>query len=155
MSGTIDTPTNVAGDNKRSLEMNAKPYKSTPMPTSTPWGAPDFCEQIAPGWWRVNTPGHGGFLLSPERLADIPEHHLEATFGGQGFHGVFEEDCDWCVPVLAFEDEYRAHCEREGDTAQDIERVIQAAADTLRDWLLRNAMVSDEQRSYGPQGAAA
>jgi hypothetical protein len=149
-------PTNTAGDNTRSLKMNAKPYQSTPMPTSTPWGAPDFCEQIAPGWWRVETPSHGGFLLSPERLADIPQQHLDATFGMNGQHGVFEEDCDWCVPVLAFQDEYRAYCEREGDTAEHIDRVIQAAHDTLNNWLMKDwmerieAFPTDESRSYGP-----
>ena len=133
--------------------MNAKPYKSTPMPTSTPWGAPDFCEQIAPGWWRVNTPGHGGFLLSPERLAAIPELALEHSFNGAGFHGVFEEDCDWCIPVLAFQADYRAYLEREGEPAERADEIIGIAKATLDYSILRDS--TETYDSLFTQGATA
>lgn len=87
-------------------------YSPTSRPANSPWGYPDMIEEIAPGWWRVYTPSHGGYILSMERVLGIPSEFLKASFGGAGKDGYFEEDCDWCIPVLVFQDEFKAWCEK-------------------------------------------
>jgi hypothetical protein len=39
----------------------------------TPWGTADSVEDVAPGIVFASTPGHGGFKLSPERNAVVPD----------------------------------------------------------------------------------
>lgn len=68
----------------------------------SPWGAPDNVEVIAPGVTRIDTPSHGGYHLSSDRLAALPKALRSLpTFAGTGW---YEEDCDWIIPVLAFPD---------------------------------------------------
>lgn len=74
-------------------------YSPSPRPTFSPWGSPDNAEQLIPGIWSVDTPSHGGFLLSEQRQAAMP-----AALARPG--GVYEEDCDWALVVLAFEGEF-------------------------------------------------
>lgn len=88
--------------------MSNTTFARSPAPTGCPWGNIDEAAEIAPGWWSVNTPSHGGFVLSAERLAAIPAAHLAASFGRQGERGYFEEDCDWCIVAEAFPEEWRA-----------------------------------------------
>ena len=38
------------------------------MTTHTPWGRPDSSKEIAPGITRYDTPSHGGYYVSPERV---------------------------------------------------------------------------------------
>ena len=65
------------------------------MGTSTPWGMADSSEKIARGIVSYSTPSHGGFHLSPIRQAEMPEAlKIES--------GWYEEDCDWCLVVVAF-----------------------------------------------------
>jgi hypothetical protein len=74
-------------------------------PLTTPWGHPDTVKEIAPGIIRYDTPSHGGYWLSPERLATMPKCLQEfIPFGGPqtGPGRWFEEDCDWSVVCLAF-----------------------------------------------------
>jgi hypothetical protein len=67
---------------------------------NSPWGKPDTIEVIAPGIQRLHTPRHGGFHLSPERLAEMPlALRSIPTFQP---HPWFEEDCDWILVVLSF-----------------------------------------------------
>lgn len=70
------------------------------MKTNTPWGFSQDSHTIAPGIVRHDTPSHGGYSLSPDRLAEMPAA-LRAfpPFAGEGW---YEEDCDWAVVVLAF-----------------------------------------------------
>ena len=69
-------------------------------PTHTPWGIADSVTEIAPGIIRYDTPSHGGYWLSPERVAEMPKPLREFTpWAGPGW---FEEDCDWAVVALAF-----------------------------------------------------
>lgn len=77
-------------------------FKSTPEPKSSPWGKPDQVEEAAPGIWRVFTPGHGGFLLSPERMKAMP---IELRVNSYGGNNAFEEDCEWALVFAAFYDE--------------------------------------------------
>lgn len=73
------------------------PSLHTP-PTESLWGPIEHCETIAPGIYRVTTLSHGGYLLCDERLAQMPPalRHPEGH--------AFEEDCRWCLVVLAFPD---------------------------------------------------
>ena len=119
-----------------------KTYKPTPAPTHTPWGRPDQLREVAPGWWSVSTPSHGGFILSAERVADIPQPHIERSFNGQGAHGIFEEDCDWCIPVLAFRDEFIAHCRRSHADDPTGYAHLSAAEDTLNNWILQKEVTA-------------
>jgi len=67
---------------------------------TTPWGFADDVTQIAPGITCYNTPSHGGYLLSAERRAEMPEALRKIpTFAGGNW---YEEDCDWAIVALAF-----------------------------------------------------
>lgn len=72
-------------------------------PASSPWGPVQHGEQLAAGIWRVSTASHGGIWLSEDRLRELDEIMPEAypTFVGDARW--FEEDCDWCIPVIAFQ----------------------------------------------------
>jgi len=69
--------------------------------TMTPWGAPDTQTVIAEGIIAVTTPSHGGIWLSPEGLAEMPEHLRKCSFTKDNW---FEEDCSWCAVALAWPD---------------------------------------------------
>jgi hypothetical protein len=74
-------------------------FSATPQPVETLWGTPDEAEQILPGTWEVSTPSHGGFILSEERQAAMPESlRLDGT--------QYEEDVNWALVVLGFEAEF-------------------------------------------------
>lgn len=73
-------------------------------PDMTPWGKPDTVTKIAPGLTFYSTPSHGGYWLSPERVAEMPAPLRDFEPWG-AFHGpgrFYEEDCDWSVVCLAF-----------------------------------------------------
>jgi hypothetical protein len=74
-------------------------------PAETPWGHPDSVREIAPGIIHYETPSHGGFWLSPERVAEMPPC-LRAfkPFAGANW---YEEDCDWSIVALAFPQYFR------------------------------------------------
>jgi hypothetical protein len=70
------------------------------MTTSTPWGTPQTTTEIAPGIIAYTTASHGGYYLSPERVAEMPKPLSEfQPWAGPNF---YEEDCDWSVVALAF-----------------------------------------------------
>lgn len=78
-------------------------FDRTPRPKSSKWGQVDGATELAPGIWEVHTPGHGGIVLSLQRWNAMPHYMPRTTRYSEG--GQFEEDCDWCLPVLAFADE--------------------------------------------------
>jgi hypothetical protein len=84
----------------------------------TPWGESDSIEIIAPGVYLVTTPSHGGIKVETPILDRIPYEYKVVSFGGLGFHGWFEEDGDWCIPVLALPDLFT------GDRWKDAERTF-------------------------------
>lgn len=63
----------------------------------TPWGAAQLEYTIAPGILLYTTAGHGGFRISPQLQAKMPEHDRAEWF---------EEDCEWCRVVLAFPEHF-------------------------------------------------
>lgn len=77
------------------------------MDMDTPWGKADSVELIADGIYTVSTPSHGGILLLPERLAAMPNYMRRPLF--LDLYAAYEEDCDWCMPVIIFEKEFRAY----------------------------------------------
>lgn len=90
------------------------------------WGAPQQRHEIAPGILWVSTAGHGGIVLSDRRQAAMPEYMRVAE-------AVYEEDCDWCIPVLIFPAEVRAGWA--GAFANgDVEQTFKHAEETLRHW---------------------
>lgn len=76
-------------------------FAQTPRPTATPWGAIQQAEQLIPGIWSVSTASHGGMILSDERQAAMPN---ALQLPGPAYEG----DCDWSLPILAFENEFEA-----------------------------------------------
>lgn len=96
-------------------------FASSPAPAMTLWGAPDTTNERLPGLWHVTTPSHGGFVLSDERQAAMPDClRRDDPF--------YEEDVDWSLVVLAFADEFR----RAGDKLFDLE--FDLARQTARNW---------------------
>jgi hypothetical protein len=70
------------------------------MSRTTPWGAAQQTKQVAHGITRIDTASHGGYHLSAERLATMPEQLRRIEpFAGTGW---YEEDCDWSIVALAF-----------------------------------------------------
>ena len=73
----------------------------------SPWGTIQTVETIATGIRFVSTAGHGGFWLSPERVAQVrPEWRKYAArwSNGWGDHW-YEEDCAAYAVVATFPDE--------------------------------------------------
>ncbi|GGD82326.1 DUF7007 domain-containing protein [Croceicoccus mobilis] len=95
-------------------------YLPSPRPDDTIWGSIQQAEQIIPGVWSVSTSSHGGFILSDQRQAAMPE---ALSLPGPSY----EEDCDWALPVLAFEQEFRS-------APGTLKGWIELAHDTARCW---------------------
>lgn len=73
----------------------------------TPWGQPHGHISVAPGIDCYDTPSHGGFHLSPDRVAEMPAMLREhKTLAGDGW---YEEDCDWVFVVLSFPQHFDAN----------------------------------------------
>ena len=85
--------------------------------TTTPWGASDYQERIAPGIIFYGTPSHGGYHLSPTLQARMPEClRIES--------GWYEEDCDWARVPVAFPSSFPPE-------------VLPQARETLKNWAPR------------------
>ena len=96
-------------------------FASTPAPVTTLWDTPDMATQRLPGIWSVMTPSHGGFVLSDERQAAMPEALRLADI-------YYEQDVDWSLVIVAFEAEFAAL----KDPLFDVERNL--AHQTARHW---------------------
>lgn len=74
----------------------------TIYPQHTPWGAPHSRRIVVDGIVRYTTASHGGYWVSPERVASMPQglrptKHLDSDGGAW-----FEEDQEWAIVELAF-----------------------------------------------------
>ena len=56
----------------------------------TPWGMSDYHHQVSDGVDNYSTPKHGGFYVSHEKNAAIPELWRNEN-------GWYEEDCEWAI----------------------------------------------------------
>lgn len=103
--------------------LDTLPLPRTNCPVATPWGPAYDAIVHAGGIVSYHTASHGGICLTAARFADMPTPlragtaHLVAPSG----RAWFEEDCNWCIPVLAFPEAFLA------------EQVTQAEV-TLRHW---------------------
>jgi len=71
----------------------------------TPWGTPQTIKNVASGIIWYDTACHGGYHLSPERNALVPQALKESTWCQNGFEGWYEEDCDAEIVRTIFPDE--------------------------------------------------
>lgn len=79
-------------------------------PKETPWGPWHQIREIIPGVWRVATASHGGYWLTPVRLAEMPavlrqgpQDGKEKPFSLDDVRaGWFEEDVEAVRVVVAF-----------------------------------------------------
>jgi hypothetical protein len=112
------------------------------MEIDTPWGKPQTLDLVADGIFHVSTASHGGILVSPERLASMPDYMRKPLYGGR--FACYEEDCEWPMPVLVFEKDFRSFYEREGTKkAEDIFSIAKA--------ILKNWQPNIYERYYGIQ----
>ncbi|MBT3812433.1 MAG: hypothetical protein HON51_05605 [Gammaproteobacteria bacterium] len=95
----------------------------------TPWGISQNIETISRGIQFVDTTGHGGVKVSDELNKKIPNWVREGTFGKLGLDGWYEEDCDWCIPVIVFSKVFYAWANNKG---QDGEAYIAEAQRIFR-----------------------
>lgn len=73
---------------------------------STPWGPAQDAELIAEGIIRYDTPSHGGYHVSDERLAEMPAVlRVVKPYAGRGW---YEEDEDWQIVALAWPELFAA-----------------------------------------------
>lgn len=93
---------------------------------NTPWGALQGQTTVAKGIVSVWTGSHGGYRLSPEREAQIPEYMRK--------DGWYEEDCNWVIPCLVFQDEFRKYYDRENGVGSG-DRALEEAPDVLKHWM--------------------
>lgn len=100
------------------------------MDIETPWGKAQTIDRVTDGILIVSTASHGGILLTPERLATMPNDMRRPLYLER--YAPFEEDCDWCMPVLVFEAEFRAFYTKEGIKMAD--EIFSAAKQTLKHW---------------------
>lgn len=70
-----------------------------------PWGAPQSVKTFAPGIQYVETAGHGGFIISNERLAEMNPILCNCCFL-KSHPWAFEEDCAWCAVVLQWPEHF-------------------------------------------------
>jgi hypothetical protein len=69
----------------------------------TPWGQSQSVKEIGPGVLCVDTQGHGGYYVTPGKLAEAPAglRKITSPYSGGGW---YEEDCDWALVALMFPD---------------------------------------------------
>jgi hypothetical protein len=103
---------------------------------NTPWGAAQTADTIAEGITHVTTASHGGIHLSPDRNALVPDYmKRDGDFATQRRAGWYEEDCDWCIPVIVFEVLFTVYwLKREPDLEERAREMLQQAQDTFRAW---------------------
>lgn len=63
---------------------------------NTPWGKADMMVEYSDEVTFFATPSHGGFRVKGASLERIPSEYRETKYS-QGWHGWFEEDCDWAI----------------------------------------------------------
>jgi len=67
------------------------------------WGKVQHKEELAPGFWIVSTPSHGGMVICPALNALIPAEAKALANYSQASDGQYEEDCDWAIPFWFLE----------------------------------------------------
>jgi hypothetical protein len=96
----------------------------------TPWGDAQTIDAVGDGILDVTTASHGGIILDEKSTAAMPACMRSASFAGPS---AYEEDCDWCMPALVFEQKFRAFYE--GQRRSNIDAIFTRAKDMLRNCL--------------------
>jgi len=73
--------------------------------TRSPWGTVQQQYPLAEGIVRVHTAGHGGLVLSDDRLKAMPSKFKLNVYGKGRY---FEEDCEAALVILAFPSDFTA-----------------------------------------------
>lgn len=107
----------------------------------TPWGNSQNIEKISRGLEFVDTSEHGGIKVSDELNKKIPLWAKEGTYCKRGLTGWYEEDCDWCIPVIVFSKTFRAWAKEEGSDAYI------ACAHKM----FKTMFLSDRNKNKGPE----
>jgi len=79
--------------------MTTTTYNTPVVGSSSTWGKIQSVKPIAEGIDWITTASHGGFVVSPARLEQMPENLRKCSFTQDNN---FEEDCSWCAVVIAF-----------------------------------------------------
>lgn len=69
------------------------------------WGNIQSKSMIAPGIATVSTPSHGGFVLSDEKVDQLPPSYNRESY--------YEEDCEWAQVVAAFPEDFGLRTRRD------------------------------------------
>lgn len=99
---------NAARAKKHDMITPLDAYRELPeIGSDSPWGPVQHLHTLGDGIVFVHTAGHGGVWLSTDRLRQVPKEMLAKQWlGGSRF---FEEDCDWCIPYVVFEEEIKRY----------------------------------------------
>jgi len=89
------------------------PYHRLAIGGSCLWGQIQFIRLYADGIALVETPSHGGFVLSPARMEDMSADLRKCSFSNDHY---FEEDCSYVAVVLAFPHLFSAETVEESKT---------------------------------------
>lgn len=109
--------------------------------SETIWGEADSVSPL-PGIpaWHVETPGHGGYAVDARWAMENLSPSAVAIAGYEEFGCLwFEEDCDWCIPILDNE-EFAAAAAKEWVRASSVkseatpERLMELARSTAGRW---------------------
>lgn len=97
---------------------------------ASPWGQVQHQEQLADGIIMVDTAGHGGIWLSPDRQRQLPDwaHKTASTYCPKPTW--WEEDCEALVPMYVFFDEMPEWVQKHGK-------------DKLAEWLKRDGYMTE------------
>ena len=123
-------------------------------PRHSPWGMPHGWKMIAPGIWQCHTASHGGWWLTDERLAAMPDELMAQNWNGK--QAFWEEDSDWALVVRAFPDEFND--EMRGYAEKDRlarERTAAWAAKQTRDDITSALIVRSEDFHGAAEAIAA
>lgn len=69
---------------------------------TSPWGRIDHMEYVADDIYFIMTGRHGGFWVSPKRLATMPSQYLVPNDFYEKGSSWFEEDCECMRVFLSF-----------------------------------------------------
>jgi hypothetical protein len=97
----------------------------------TPWGESQQITTIAKGILSLSTAGHGGIKLYKARNQQVPDYLRAGSELREA--GWYEEDCDWCLPAIIFEKEWRAYADRDSSWSSG-DKQLKSAWETFINW---------------------
>lgn len=104
------------------------------IPKTSPWGKVQSITNFIDGMVFVSTASHGGIKLSRQLNAKIPAYMRRAG-------GWYEEDIDWCIPFIIFNDELLA--QGKSEYAQAVKTMLSWLPETYEKYF--NTTVTPEQ----------